>query len=149
MTVPSCPNHPGSTGTFDDNYQDPGYSVGASSNQAECMQRAKDYYVWCGTTTPDTAAYLVNGSVVQSTTYPATTQTTACQVTVPSCPNHPSSVGTFYDNYQDPGYGVGASSNQAECMQRAKDYYVWCGTSTPDKATYFINGAVAQTTTYP
>jgi hypothetical protein len=34
------------------------------------MQRAADYYDWCGTTTPVTAQYLVNGSEVQSTTYP-------------------------------------------------------------------------------
>ena len=52
--------------------------------------------------------------------------TTSCVVTIPDCSNSVGNVGTYADNYQDPGYTVGASSNQAECMQRAQDYYSWC-----------------------
>jgi hypothetical protein len=74
---------------------------------------------------------------------------TACQMTVPSCPNHPAVSGTFDDSYTDAGYSVPSSQNQGECMQRAQDYYNWCGASQPVTASYLISGVAAQTTTYP
>jgi hypothetical protein len=73
-----------------------------------------------------------------------TPPTTECRIDLPSCPNYPSVVGlNFRDDWQ------GASSNQARCMQRAKDYYDWCATSDPVTARYLSGGAVVQQTTYP
>jgi hypothetical protein len=145
MTVPACPNYPQYTGTFYDNFQDPGYPDTSNVDQAECMQRAQDYYSWCGTSTPVTASFLIDGTSVQTTTYPVT----ACQMTVPACPNYPQYTGTFYDSFQDPGYPDTSNVDQAECMQRAQDYYSWCGTSTPVTASFLQNGAVVQSATYP
>jgi hypothetical protein len=70
---------------------------------------------------------------------------TSCMITQASCPNHPSEVGTFSDDYE------GAGSNPAECMQRAYDYYSWCGISPLSRktttASYYSNGSVVQSTT--
>jgi hypothetical protein len=64
ITLTACPKYPSYKGTFSDNYQN------AGSNQARCMQRATDYYGWCGdnSSQPVTAKYLFEGTVVQSTT---------------------------------------------------------------------------------
>jgi hypothetical protein len=67
---------------------------------------------------------------------------TACQLSIPDCPNHPGFVNTFYDNVANAG------SNQSECLQRATDYRNWCGTQASVNATYFgRNGAQLATYT--
>src|SRR5262245_9913152 len=88
-------------------------------------------------------------SVSFSLTSTGSGQTTSCQVTVPSCPSHPESAGTHPDDWQDPGYTDSSGSDQAECMQRAQDYYDYCNTTTPVTASYLVNGVSVQTTTYP
>lgn len=62
----TCLAHPSAVGTFSDNFDN------AGSNQTRCMQRAADYHSWCGNpaTSKTTAAYYVNGVLLQITSSP-------------------------------------------------------------------------------
>jgi len=80
---------------------------------------------------------------------PPSGSTTACLVTITSCPNSPSSVGVLSDTFTDVGYTTPSNVNQAECMQRASDYYTWCASTAPVKSSFTINSMVMQTTIYP
>jgi hypothetical protein len=111
MTIPSCPNFPSVTGTFDDNYQDQGFSVPSSQDQAECMQRAQDYYQWCGSSVAETASFLSNGVVVQTVSYP------------PSSGSGPS-ISVTDPNYNggDTAVCSGSGHDDVPAIQSALDY---------------------------
>ncbi len=59
---------------------------------------------------------------------PPADTTTTCKITQAICPLHPEYVGTFADNYNN------SSSVQSACMQRANDFYTFCG------GAYLMNG---------
>ena len=139
ITQSVCPNYPSVTGSFFDDWG------GSASNQAVCMQRAGEYYSWCGISPSSgkttTATYISSGQVLETKSVGAT----ACQITQSVCPNYPSVTGSFFDDWG------GSASNQAVCMRRASEYYSWCGIS-PDSgktttATYFSNGKTLETKT--
>ncbi len=151
ITLATCPLYPSVAGIFSDDYN------GANSNQTVCMQRATDFYNWCGIK-PESgqtskADYLLNGQVQKTVTVGALTPvpaptpvpSTSCNITIATCPLHPTTVGTFADNYN------GASSNQSACMQRATDFYNWCGlkagSGQSSKADYLLNGQIQKSVT--
>lgn len=139
----SCPNYPGAVGTFEDTWGE--QNTGAGSNPAACMQRGADYYGWCGipagSGSTTTAQFVTNGQVQQSAVVGN------CQITQSSCPNYPNVVGTFEDTWGD--LNTGASVNPAACMQRASDYYGWCGSpkGSGTTAQFYSGGHVAQSVT--
>jgi hypothetical protein len=148
ITQNTCPNYPSAVGTFEDIWGE--QNLGAAASPAVCMQRATDYYNWCG------GARAMNGQTTTATFFTAGAQTqtvvvgNSCKITQNSCPNHPSSIGTFEDTWGD--QNVGASSNPGACMQRATDYYNWCGGVTAmngqtTTATFFTAGIGTQTVT--
>ena len=148
ITQKFCPNHPSTVGTFQDTWGE--QNAGASTNPAACMQRATDYYNWCG------GARLMNGQTTTAAFFTGATlkQTVtvgnSCKITQSSCPSYPSFTGTFEDAWGD--QNVGASSIPGACMQRATDYYNWCGgaramNGLTTTATFFTAGAQTQTIT--
>lgn len=135
ITLTSCPKYPTVVGTFVDSY------IPANSNEGECMQRAVDYYSWCGlqpqSANNSTATYVSNGVAVQSYTFG---NSSVCMISQNTCPNYPSQVGSFAD------YELAASQDINVCSQRAEQYYAWCGT-TPGSTVQ--NGeAITQSTYY-
>jgi hypothetical protein len=133
----TCPNYPSYVGNFADNNYD-----GSNSNEAVCLARALQYQTWCGAETAVTAAYSSNGVGLASYTVPAITNT-SCQITESACPNYPTYVGSFSDNYE------GSGSNQSDCLVRALQYQTWCDTTTAVTANFFSNGVVVASQTAP
>lgn len=135
ITQSACPNYPTYVGTFPDDY------LSASSNQVECMQRAFDYYSWCGGQGPmagntTTASYYSGSTLVQTKTVGV-----SCKITQSVCPNYPTYVGTFED-------GAGEVSAD-RCSQRAVEYYSWCGGANSMKgnattSNFYSNGALVR-----
>ena len=86
-----------------------------------------------------------------------TTETilTSCEIAVSNCPSDATVLGAFVDNYSAPGVAVGTVLNQSQCMQRATDYYTYCGGSPANEifiiatATFVSNGVSIQTKTVP
>lgn len=64
LTVPHCPQSPTLPRTFDDNFESSAF------DEPRCLKRAQDYYSWCGTTLPVTAAFFSSGGIVASSTIP-------------------------------------------------------------------------------
>ncbi len=129
INVSACPAHPTVVGKFLDSY------LNANTNPAECAQRASDYQNYCEATSPVTATFFSNGVAQQ-----ATDLASSCEINLKSCPNHPTVVGSFLDNY------LNAGSNPAECAQRATDYQAFCDTTDPVNTTYYSNGVAQQAT---
>jgi hypothetical protein len=79
------------------------------------MRRATDYYSWCG------GASAMNGQTTTATFFTAGAPTksvlvgNSCKITQSSCPNFPSSTGTFEDIWGD--QHAGASVAPGACMQ--------------------------------
>jgi hypothetical protein len=96
LTVPSCPSYPSLPETFSDS------DAGADADQGRCMQRAADYYGWCGASTPVTATYYSGDTQVATTTYPAT--------------QPPAWSGTCSNAYQCPGLAFYTEFNGYYCM---------------------------------
>ncbi|MBK8010220.1 MAG: VCBS repeat-containing protein [Deltaproteobacteria bacterium] len=113
ISQPRCANYPNYAGTFADNYD------GSSSNAARCAQRAEDYAHWCGNGPDDqTIALYANGGTLEKR---REDRLSGCVIRQTTCANHPTAVGTFYDNYDHAG------SSHARCLRRARDYALWCG----------------------
>jgi hypothetical protein len=138
LVASGCLLHPEFTEGFDD-------WNGAGSNEAVCHQRAQHYYDWCGAAPGQsmTSYFMVAGVVVSQNRVSTQAPSTECRMTVPECPNHALSAVTFSDNWD------GAGSNETRCLQRAKDYYDWCGASQTMTASFLVNGAVKSSVTYP
>jgi len=148
ITQSTCPNFPATVGTFEDVWGEE--NAGAAADPAACMRRATDYYNWCGGARvmngqTTTATFLAHGTPVQTVTVG-----NSCKITQKSCPSFPSVIGTFEDIWGD--QNVSASVTPAACMQRATDYYNWCGGASvmngqTTTATFFTAGALTQTLT--
>ena len=149
---------------------------GARFNQAECMQRATDYYNYCGggvhratfrsgdfnnvvqtfvaqagctdgnAINYNSAATENDGTCYYTTTAISNPTGNNCQLAITSCPNHPGYATTFFDTYN------GAKNSLAGCLQRANDYSgTWCGNSdsNPVTATYLNGSTVVGSRTVP
>jgi hypothetical protein len=82
---------------------------------------------------------------------PAPVQAPACKITQAVCPNSPTTVGTFEDDYGDANMGTLLSASN--CMVRAEQYYYWCGGPTKmlgntTTASYYSGSTVVQQTTF-
>lgn len=67
IQLADCPNFPNFSGVnsvFSDTYAD------ANTSQSICVTRAHDYYFWCGSASSVLSNFVVNGSMVQTTSYP-------------------------------------------------------------------------------
>ncbi|MEO8629374.1 MAG: hypothetical protein ABI612_14925 [Betaproteobacteria bacterium] len=148
ITQNACPNYPSNVGTFEDVWGE--QFLGAAANPDACMRRATDYYNWCGGASKmngqtTTASFSIGGAQTQRITVG-----NSCKMTQNSCSKYPSYVGTFEDVWGD--QNVGASSNPSACMQRASDYYNWCGgagamNGQTITATFYTAGVKTQTVT--
>jgi hypothetical protein len=133
----SCPKYPSYVGTFLDSFP------AAKALGTDCLQRADAFHAWCGGPTKmlgnsTTATYYLGNEVLQTKTVG-----NHCKITQAVCPNYPTYVGTFSDSY-GPAYASAES-----CLQRATDYYRWCGGSAKmgrnlTRADYYVGAAVKQ-----
>jgi len=110
---------------------------GSDKNEAVCMQRATDFYTWCGMYGTYTSTYYIDNVVTNTKTMSGNTK---CIISTTTCANHPTEANLV--NYLDSMNG--ANSSQSACMQRASDFYGWCGNTGRNTATYFQNGKVIQ-----
>jgi hypothetical protein len=112
-----------------------------------CMNRAQEYYGWCGNSVPVTTVfYDGNGSVTAQTTYP----NTKCEITMLSCPAHPHNV--LLPTTLDQDYLLNNLSNRDanRCMNRAQEYFSYCGSLLPVTATFSdASGNKLSQGTYP
>ncbi len=106
------------------------------------MQRAAEYQNWCGSLGGNSAVFKRGSETLETKTLPAITLSSAnvCKITVNSCPNSPTTTGTFADNYE------GASFSKDRCLLRADDYKSWCGSGMQVNAVFVEAGV--ETFTY-
>jgi hypothetical protein len=147
ITEDLCPLYPNLAGPpFEDVWGD--QNQGALTSPAACMQRASDYYNYCGGPTQmightTTATYLSGGAIVQTLVVG-----NSCQISEDICPLYPNLSGPpFEDVWGDQNQG--ALTSPDACMQRASDYYNYCGGSAlmsghTTKATFYSGGNPVQ-----
>jgi hypothetical protein len=70
---------------------------------------------------------------------------TVCTVTIHSCPLQPAAANQTFDDDDE----FGSATSDSACLQRASDFYNWCGTSDPVSASFSQNGRVVDSTTFP
>jgi hypothetical protein len=99
---------------YDHDYHD------TDRSQVRCLQRADEYYNWCGARQHVTAQFNESGVVVD--TWIA--GDTVCQVHVRDCPLHRDHEDRWLDDDFD-----GSGSSRDRCLLRASEYYNWCGAS--------------------
>lgn len=96
--------------------------------------------------------------VQDAITVPQATKTTAsqqpsgtrCELTFPvrGCPAHPQFMGVdernvYVDDYQ------GSGSNEARCLQRAREYYEFCKFDRAVTAKFYSNGVAVAVQSWP
>lgn len=65
-----------------------------------------------------------------------------CEIEIVSCPLHPNYLGRVSDSYD------GSDQNPNRCMQRARDYSLWCDSEEDITAHFFSNGSKIDSRTY-
>jgi hypothetical protein len=132
ITQAVCVNDPSKVGKF------PESSANASLGQSQCFARAAHYGTSCGNPpgTPSKATFLPGDGTSSSTTYSAS----GCSVILKQCDAHPEAVGTRADNFE------GAATNLQRCMDRAKEYAIWCNNprAVVTKTSYFEAGLLVR-----
>lgn len=135
IVAPTCPNYY-LPNPYNDNWD------GSGSSRDRCLKRAAEFYHWCGAIDPITATYISTGKPNAVRTYPSSNDT-FCEMAVPNCPNFPQSAGFFLDDW------MGSGSDGARCLQRASEFYSWCGATLPVTATFRRGGKWEQQNSYP
>jgi hypothetical protein len=170
ITQSACPVYPPFSGTFVD------VDTDSANNQSFCMQRASDYYSFCGITPASgvttTATYLSNGQPVQSVTVGNSGYEIAQSGSTVNNASYLSGAQSIESITQnDTGCQInavscpahpafqgsfsdnynGSGSSQSACMGRASAYYSWCqipqNSAGTVTATYVSGGQVLQSTT--
>lgn len=141
----ACVNHPWTYATplfLDQDYKQGNESSQLNANR--CMDRAPEYYFFCGASTPVTAIFS-DGTQSQRTTYPADT---SCQIEMQQCPRYPLTYNLPV--FTDSDYLAGAASSLQDpnrCAARAQEYFQHCGKLSPVTTRFLRNGIVEKTTT--
>lgn len=134
-----CVGHPQSNWTVNnDSYN------GASQDRDKCLNRAKDYYNYCGYSGDQavTVKYYNGNTLMQELVFKAT----RCEIEKPvSCDAHPGlDWKIFYDSYD------GSDNDEVKCLKRAQGYYMWCGFNANQtvSATFYQSNVLKQKLTY-
>jgi hypothetical protein len=130
VVLPECPRAPDAAGILNDSFD------GADGNAARCVKRAKEFVDYCATSKPVTARYLEGSTVVKEER--ATPAGTRCQIELPDCPRKPEIAGLFNDDSEH------SDADPSRCMQRASEWWGWCGTGMNVTARFFRADAVVQ-----
>ena len=75
---------------------------------------------------------------------------TRCELRFPLaiCPTHPSLPGISTDSILVDNY-EGSGSNSARCIQRAREYFAFCGFQQPVVARFYRGGQVVESGSWP
>jgi len=121
ITQTHCMRHPGHyVGTFRDKWGEK--NVGAGQDEAKCLARAQEYHVYCGNPhTVSTTAKFRKTQRQQS--YPAT----GCWIHQSRCNRDSTWTGVFRDSWGEKR--LNTANDEERCLQRAREYAVWCGNS--------------------
>jgi hypothetical protein len=126
IQVLGCPRNPETPGVFNDEWQH------SDTDEAKCLERANEFYAYCGGPDAVTARFLKGNTVSNERRVDPPTH---CQITVAACPRNPDTVGTFNDDYEHAG------SDLDRCMRRGKEFFTYCGGPPPVTARYFKGAA--------
>lgn len=122
------------------------YGHGADVIEGMCLIRAAEYYNWCNNTKPVTASFYDGGELVSSISYPDNADT-ECIITLPAgelCPAYPQIMSQSFNDY-----AMGSDMIEPVCMVRAAQYYSTCQNTRPVTASFYRDGKLENSLTYP
>lgn len=119
-----CPRVPDTPPIFNDDHQ------GADRDGERCKKRAAEYFGYCGSAGPVIARFIRGAEIVHEERHHPPTR---CQIVLgpDRCPGNPDIGPVFNDDAE------GAGSNEERCLERALEYFQYCGTAGPVTARYF------------
>jgi hypothetical protein len=127
----ACPGDPSFTNAVDDNFEN------AGSDEARCLERAAEYFDWCGKTKSVTARFYSDEKLVRETKADAPS---TCQIVLgeEGCPGTKDTRRAFNDHWE------GSNQDAARCMKRAGEFHLWCGKQNEAIARFTSGGKIVR-----